>query len=408
MTTIRTQRVSFVGSQGDMLDARLDSPEATPRAYALFAHCFTCSKNFIAASRISRALAKRGIAVLRFDFTGLGSSEGDFANTNFSSNVTDLVMAADYLREKFEAPQILIGHSLGGAAVLAAAAQIPESVAVATIGAPSEPTHVSKHFAEKVPQIEQQGEVEVNLSGRSFRIQRQFLEDIASHRMEGVIADLGRALLVFHSPGDDTVSIEHAQRIFQTAKHPRSFVSLDDADHLLTRREDAEYVAEVLASWATRYIPRPERAEAEDTEQGVVIVTETGEGKYIERIQSGRHRLLADEPESVGGNDAGPGPYELLLASLGSCTAMTLRMYADHKQLPLERVIVRLRHEKIHAKDCHDCETREGRIDVIEREIELEGDLDETQRARMLEIADRCPVHRTLHGEIKVETRFAD
>ena len=404
-----SERIEFTGSQGDVLAARLDRPPAAPRAYALFAHCFTCSKDIFAASRIARALAARGVAVLRFDFTGLGSSQGEFANTNFSSNVEDLVRAADYLRQHERAPAILIGHSLGGAAVLAAASRVPEAVAVATIGAPADPAHVGRLLAAQKAEIESAGEAEVVLGGRTFRIRKQFLDDLAGHKLDAAIGAMNKALLVLHSPIDETVAIDDAARIFTAAKHPKSFVSLDSADHLLSRPADAEYVAEVLAGWASRYLPAAEAEEAPPAaDQGEVVVSETGESRFAQAIVAGPHRLAADEPASVGGGDTGPTPYGLLLAALGACTTMTLRMYAERKKLPLEKASVRLRHEKIHARDCENCETQEGRIDRIEREIVLEGPLDGAQRQRLLEIAEKCPVHRTLHSEVLIESRLSD
>jgi putative redox protein len=400
-----TQMIRFPGAGGVELAARLEPAQGTLRAYALFAHCFTCSKDSLAATRISRALAAEGIAVLRFDFTGLGGSEGDFANTNFSSNIADLRAAADFLREKFAAPKILIGHSLGGAAVLAAAAHVPEAVAVATIAAPFQPDHIRGLLQPATAEIATRGEAEVMLGGRTFRIRQQFIDDIAGHNLRDAIAGLSKALIVFHGPRDTTVNIENAAQIFLAARHPKSFVSLDDADHLLTRQADAGYVAAVLAAWAGRYlgdIARP--ADELTAESGAVAVRETREGKFTQSIRAGMHALRADEPIAYGGNDSGPSPYDLLLASLGTCTAMTLRAYADMKNLPLDRVTVRLRHEKIHALDCAECETREGKIDRIEREIELTGALDEVQRAKLLEIADKCPVHRTLHSEVHIPT----
>ena len=403
-----SERVEFIGSQGDVLAARLDRPLAAPRAYALFAHCFTCSKDIFAASRIARALAAYGVAVLRFDFTGLGSSQGEFANTNFSSNVEDLVRAADYLRQHERAPAILIGHSLGGTAVLAAASRVPEAVAVATIGAPADPAHVSRLLAAQKAEIESEGEAEVVLGGRTFRIRKQFLDDLAGHKLDAAIGAMNKALLVLHSPIDETVAIDDAARIFTAAKHPKSFVSLDTADHLLTRHADAEYVAEVLAGWVGRYLPAAEAEAPPAADQGEVVVSETGESRFAQAIVAGPHRLAADEPASVGGADTGPTPYGLLLAALGACTTMTLRLYAERKKLPLEKVSVRLRHEKIHARDCENCDTQEGRIDRIEREIVLEGALDGAQRQRLLEIAEKCPVHRTLHSEVLIESRLTD
>ena len=402
--------VRFPGASGASLAARLDLPSSEPRAFALFAHCFTCSKDTLAASRISSALATHGVGVLRFDFTGLGGSEGDFANTNFSSNLADLLAAAAWLREHHRAPAILVGHSLGGAAVLAAAREIPEAVAVATIGAPFDPAHIRHLFAPALPEIAAEGEAEVTLAGRQFRVKKQFLDDLASRNSREAIAALRKALLVFHSPRDTTVDIENAAQIFTAAKHPKSFVSLDDADHLLTRKEDAAYVAAVLAAWAGRYLGDAAAGAVRpiaSSDPGVVTVSESGEGRFSQSITAGRHQLRADEPPDVGGNDSGPTPYGLLLAGLGACTSMTLRMYAERKRLPLERVTVRLRHDKVHARDCAECETREGKIDRIDREIEVHGALDEAQRARLLEIADKCPVHRTLHAEVRVQTRLA-
>ena len=399
---IRTERVEFKGAHGLTLAARLDRPNAPPRAYALFAHCFTCSKDIFAASRISQALADCGIATLRFDFTGLGHSEGEFANTNFSSNIEDLVAAAAYLRGEWGAPKILVGHSLGGAAVLAAANQIPEAQAVATIGAPSDPGHVAHLVEDARDEIEQAGEAEVKIGGRAFRIQKQFLEDIGGHALSETVSTLKKALLVFHAPRDQTVGIENAGEIFAAAKHPKSFVTLDTADHLLSNKADAVYVGSVLAAWAERYVETPVAVTLQDTSDGEVVVSETREGKFPQIIAVGAHRLRADEPESVGGFDSGPTPYDLLLAGLGACTSMTMRLYADRKKIPLERATVSLRHEKIHAEDCAECETKEGKIDRIERRIELDGDLSPEDRAALLRIADRCPVHRTLHSEVSI------
>jgi uncharacterized OsmC-like protein/pimeloyl-ACP methyl ester carboxylesterase len=392
--------IRFPAKQGHELAARLELPAGPPRAYAMFAHCFTCSKDSKAAAYISQALAARGIAVLRFDFTGLGMSGGSFADSTFTSNIDDLVFAAKFLREHYEAPQLLVGHSLGGAAVLAAAAQIPEARAVATIAAPFEPKHVSQLITQKGKQeLLASGEAEVDIGGRPFRIRRQFLEDLERHDPSKTIGALRKALLIMHSPRDTIVGIDNASRIFLAAKHPKSFVSLDDADHLLSRAEDAAYAAEVLAAWASRYITQ----ESGEEVPGIHVV-EAGQGKFANDISIRRHRLRADEPVSAGGGDTGPSPYDLLAAALGACTAMTLRLYAEHKKLPLERVSVDLAHDKIHAVDCAECETREGKIDRIERVITLEGNLDDAQRARLLEIADKCPVHRTLHSEVSIRT----
>ena len=401
------QRFDFPNARGERLAALLDLPEAAPRAYAVFAHCFTCGKDSHAASRIARALNRQGIAVLRFDFTGLGASDGEFANTNFTSNIADLVAAANHLRQAHGAPQLLIGHSLGGAAVLAAAAEIPDARAVITIGAPSDPGHVTHLFGAQLADIEAKGEVEVSLAGRPFRVQRQFLEDVTHQKLTERIAKLRKALLVLHAPGDDTVGIDNATAIFIAARHPKSFVSLDDADHLLTRLRDATYAANVIAAWAERYLDlagatTPTDATAAPADG--VLVEETGDGRLQQRVVAGRHRLLADEPVAAGGQDSGPDPYSFLLAALGTCTSMTLRLYAERKQLPLDAVSVHLRHSRIHAADCEECETKTGKIDRIDRDISLRGRLDPAQRQRLLQIADMCPVHRTLSSEIQIRT----
>lgn len=403
-----SEKIVFKNEQGQELAGRLDRPEGAPAAFALFAHCFTCTKDVPAASRIARRLAERGIAVLRFDFTGLGGSDGEFENTDFSSNVGDLVAAAAWLREHHVAPQLLVGHSLGGAAVLAAARRLEEVRAVVTIGAPSEPEHVKHLLRDGIERIEAEGEAEVDIGGRPFRIRRDFLEDLERHRLGDELGAWDKALLVMHSPVDRTVGIEHAERIYKAARGPRSFVSLNDADHLLSDAADAAYVADVLAAWVSRYVDvqdeSPVRVSAPPP--GTVRVEQI-ERPFTNAVRTARHSLLADEPADHHGADRGPSPYEYLAAALGACTSMTLRMYADHKQWPLESVRVDLVHEKIDAAECEDCETREGKVDRITRTIELRGELDGEQRQRLLEIADRCPVHRTLHGEVKVVSRLA-
>lgn len=399
------ERFQFSGSDGHKLAATLDLPDGEPVAYALFAHCFTCGKDVLAARRIAAGLTRRGIAVLRFDFTGLGASQGEFANSTFSSNVADLVLAADHLRQMRKAPALLIGHSLGGAAVLAAAARIPEAEAVVTIAAPSDPAHVTHLFADHVADIRAQGTIEVSLAGRPFPISRQFLDDIAEHNLTEQIANLRKALLILHSPTDDIVGIDNATRIFVAAKHPKSFISLAGADHLLSEKRDTGYVAEVIASWAQRYLESQPPGGAESPASRDVVVRETGHGKFQQAVTVGPHRLTADEPIPVGGDDTGPGPYDFLLAALGACTSMTLRLYAERKALPLDRVTVTLRHSKVHAADCAECETKTGTLDQIEREIAMEGTLDPEQRQKLIDIADKCPVHRTLTSEVRITTR---
>jgi putative redox protein len=399
------ERFDFPNAQGQTLAALLDRPDGPTRAVALFAHCFTCGKDNKAARFIAHGLKLRGIAVLRFDFTGLGASEGEFANTTFSSNVDDLVAAADHLRKNVGVPAILIGHSLGGAAVLAASHRIADARAVVTIAAPFDPAHVKGLLGDHIDDIKEKGEVEVTLVGRPFRIRRELLDDVAEQKLAGRIADLHKALLVFHSPTDDTVGIDNASRIFLAAKHPKSFISLSGADHLLRKPNDAIYVAHVIAAWAERYLELQAAVDADETSvPGTVVVRETRNGNLQNQVIAGTHQFLADEPVNVGGMNSGPGPYDLLLAALGACTSMTVRLYADRKQWPLKRTTVKLKHGRIYAQDCAECETKEGKIDHIDRVISFEGELDAEQHKRLLEIADKCPVHHTLTSEVIIKT----
>lgn len=402
---MHSEKFTFPNENGDHLAARLDLPaDGDPTAFALFAHCFTCSKNLKAVGHISSALTQAGFGVFRFDFTGLGESEGDFGDTRFASNVSDLVSAARFLEEHHEAPRILIGHSLGGAAVLMAARQIPSAEAVATIGAPCSPDHIRHLFVDDLDEISAEGEADVRLGGRVFTIGKQFVDDLDRHDAAEAIGDLGKALLILHAPLDQTVGIDNAARIFEHAKHPKSFISLDSADHLLTDPDDSRYAGAVIAAWSARYVPVERKMARQGPPDDNRIVAETGKEGLRTEIYANGHALVADEPVSVGGTNTGPTPYDLLVAGLGACTSMTLRMYADRKSMPLEGIVVRLRHQKIHAKDCAHCEGSDARIDHIEREVELVGPLDDDQRERLLEIAERCPVHRTLEGDVVIES----
>ena len=401
-----TERLTFPGHDGSELAARLDRPEGPVLATALFAHCFTCGKDIVAARRISGRLAADGIAVLRFDFTGLGHSGGEFGNTTFSSNVADLEAAARRLEEMGMAPSLLVGHSLGGAAVLRAAGSIPSAKAVATIAAPFDPSHVTEHFASALPRIEAEGSAKVDLGGRPFTIGRAFVEDVSRTRLEAAVAGLGRALLVMHAPEDRTVSIENASGIFLAARHPKSFVTLDGADHLVSGPGEAEYAAGVIAAWAGRYLELASPAPPEGAPEGVVRVSEADPAGFLQDVASGpRHHALADEPEGFGGTDRGMSPYGFLAAGLGACTSMTVRMYARRKGWPLAHVSVDVTHDRVHAEDARaDGEGARDTVDRFTRVVRLEGDLDAEQRARLMEIADRCPVHRTLERGARVET----
>lgn len=401
---MKTRAVQFPNADGQMLSGRLETPlQDQPYAWAIFAHCFTCTKDLRAATLIARGLTERGFGVLRFDFAGLGQSEGDFARTSLRSNVADLLAAAQYLATEHGPCELLVGHSLGGAACLWAAGSLPEVRAVATIAAPADLEHLSRKLEPLRDDVARDGVAELPLGGRAVRIGQPLLDDLAATSLRAVVQQLRRPLLVMHAPADDVVDISHAARIYRAAQHPKSFVSLDDADHLLTAAADAAYTAEVLAAWAGRYVGTRARARALDL-AGTQVAVRTGASGFTSEVLAGHHALVADEPVAVGGDDLGPGPYELLLSALGACTSMTLRMYADRKGWPLHGATVRLSHAKRHAADCADCETKTGRVDHIERQLELEGPLDDEQRGRLLEIADRCPVHRTLHAEVKVRT----
>ncbi len=400
-------KVTFKNQQGESLAGLLEMPDETAKSYALFAHCFTCTKDIAAATRITRALAKQGIAVLRFDFTGLGNSNGDFSNTNFSSNLQDLMAAADYLQQHYVAPSLLIGHSLGGAAVIAVAQRLDSVKAVVTIGAPATASHINHLFIDHYDEIMTKETAQVHLAGRNFKIQRQLIEDLENYNSVEHIRTLGKALLIFHSPLDQTVSIEEAGRIYSAAIHPKSFVSLDKADHLLSRAEDAEFVAAMITAWVIRYIEKEHAqqiTQRPSVKSNRVIVREQDK-KFTREIFTAHHQLISDEPLEMNGTNQGPNPYELLLAALGSCTSMTLRMYANHKKLDLQDIEVELHHNKIHAKDCESCEEQEPLIDQITRTITLTGQLNDQQRARLLEIADKCPVHKTLENQINIVTK---
>ena len=390
-----------------MLAGRLEQPDHNPKYFAIFAHCFTCSKDIAAASRISKSLTDFGIGVLRFDFTGIGNSDGDFANSNFSSNVQDLLAANDWLASNYSAARLLVGHSLGGAAVLNAARYLEQVKAVATIGAPFDPHHVVKNFHADIEEIEKNGFATVSLGSRKFTIKKQFLDDLEAQDSGNYLAKLKKAILIFHSPQDNTVGIENAQEIYRHAKHPKSFISLDGADHLLSKRHDSNFVASILAPWAERHIDLDSTTPKKESIPAEGVFIEEWDKTLSQKVYVGKHFLMADEPTSIpGGRDKGPSPYDLLLAGLGACTSMTLRMYAKHKKIPLEGVKVHLEHKKIHAQDCEECETKEGKIDEITKKISLAGPLSNEDQQKLLEISKKCPVHRTLNQEVSIKSEI--
>lgn len=409
---MKSDKVYFDNGRGDRLAAYLDRPgNVDPSGYAVFTHCFTCHKNYKYVRNISHELTRHGLAVLRFDFTGLGESGGDFAVTNFATNIADIHAAVDYLSRNHAPPVLLLGHSLGGTAILAAAPAIPSRKAIVTINAPYEPAHLFHHFGDIEKEVTLHGHAETAIGGQRYRITRQLLEDLPRHDLRSAIRELDCALLVMHAPQDDTVPVANATRIFEAARHPKSFVSLEGSDHLLSGSGDAEYVGGVIAAWTARYLDRsatPHPPEPDGAATDPTVTVHIGAQHYTTEIHARGHVLTADEPLAAGGHDAGPNPYQLLTAALGACTAITLRMYADRKQWPLEGVTVTLRHDKVHDADCKDCPEKDRKIDAFERLIALHGPLSDEQRRRLLEIADRCPVHRSLHEPVRVTTRLQD
>ncbi|MEX2592297.1 MAG: bifunctional alpha/beta hydrolase/OsmC family protein [Anditalea sp.] len=401
---MKVERITFQNREKIALSARLYHPlEERPRYFAVFAHCFTCSQNFSAVSNICNTLSGLGVAVLSFDFTGLGNSEGDFEDTAFSSNVSDLLDASAYLEAFFEAPKLLIGHSWGGAAVLFAANELESIKAVVTIGAPSSPAHVKHLFQEDVENIQRKGSAEVNIGGRSFKLKKDFIEDLEEKNLPRILSTMRKSLLLMHSPQDAIVDVSNAAELYAAAHHPKSFISLDGADHLLGKQEDSKYVGEVISSWSNRYLMAP--LNENDIKGHQVKVRLSGEN-YTSEIKTPFHHLAADEPKEVGGKNLGPTPYDLLMASLGSCTVMTLQMYAQRKKWDLEEAVVYLDHDKVHKKDSEHFEEKSAKVSRFTRFLELKGNLDQDQKERLLEIANKCPVHRTLHDEIIIETRF--
>ncbi|MBD60174.1 MAG: hydrolase [Citromicrobium sp.] len=402
-----TEKLSIRTPAGHDLAGSLELPTGLVRGAALFAHCFTCTKQSKAAVEVTRALAEQGIACLRFDFTGLGGSGGDFGRAGFASDVEDLVASANHLCDRFGSQILLIGHSLGGAAVLAAADMIGRDriAAIATIGAPADVPHVLGNIEGDLEAIERDGEGEVTIAGRAFHLSREFLDKTRAIDLPQEVGRLKLPILIAHSPTDEVVGVDNASTLFTAALHPKSFVSLAGADHLLTRAEDAHFIADVIAAWGARYLPMKE--DWPMPEDGVVVCT--GNGKFGTEVHTASHRFVADEPRSYGGDDTGPTPYDLLLAALGTCTAMTMKMYADRKGLPFEGARIALTHERGHAQDCDHCEEQDAQIQALNRVITLLGDgLTAEQRDKLMEIADKCPVHRTLEGHLHIHTERGD
>ena len=397
-------RFSFENASGLQLAAIVDLPILPIKYFALYAHCFSCGKDILVAARIARSLAAKGIAVMRFDFTGIGSSEGSFEESNFTNNCLDIVAATEYMRQHYQAPRLLIGHSLGGTAMLNAAEHIPEAAAIVSIAAPASPDHVLSHFESEVDKLEKQEKVDIELANKTLTISRDFVADLKQHSLLEKISQLRKALLIFHSPIDNIVSINEASKIFVAAKHPKSFISLDKADHLITEKKDIEYIAEAINAWALRYIDA-DIAEVPKIDSGEVLVGE-GNNNFLREVASDDHAWFSDEPIAVGGDNLGPDPYEQLLSSLGTCTSMTLRMYVNHKGWQVDDIQVELKHSRQHIQDCEQPDKKLCKIELIEKLITITGQLDEKQLKRLTEVADRCPVHKTLLGEIKIQSNF--
>ncbi len=406
LEVMRTKDVSFKNAEGIVLSGKMEFPvDRKPRYYALFAHCFTCGKDLRAARNLSLALTQSGFAVLRFDFTGLGESDGEFENTNFTSNAEDLKSACAFMAENYESPGLLVGHSLGGTAALQVASTLQSVKAVASIGAPFDPDHVLNLFAEHLDSIHEGGAVKINIGGRPFKIKRQFIKDVENGEINKSLnsdAMRGKSVLVLHSPQDQTVEIENAEKIYTSARHPKSYISLDGADHLLSSKDDSLYVGKVIAAWAGRYL---NKSHVEDSSEEMVMAR-IDEGPFVTQILAGSHHMLADEPKKVGGDNLGPTPYEFLAAGLGACTAMTLKMYADRKKWSLDEVSVHLNYENKYIDDAQNCEEDDQRIGRFKRLLEISGDLDDNQRSKLLEIANKCPVHKTLERGVHVHTKM--
>jgi putative redox protein len=405
---MKSIKVKFNNNNGDELRGILDLPVSKRvHTYVIFAHCFTCNKNLKAIKNISNGLTSNGFGVLRFDFTGLGQSEGEFEDTNFSHNVDDLLAATYFLKENYARPELIIGHSLGGTASLFAAHRLDYLKAVVTIGSPFQPEHVTKLIESQEEEIKTEGRAKVNVGGRNFTIKKDFYDDLKKHKIDDFIGDLKTPFLIFHSPQDQIVAINNAELLYKNAHHPKSFVSLDGADHLMSNPKDSLYIGQVIASWAQRYLDTDEK-EIKLKSDHDVIARLNVDDNFTTDMAIGDHNMLADEPESYGGKNLGPNPYEFLSAALASCTAMTVIMYARKKKIPLNNVEVHVSHNKDHCEDCKASNSKNAKIDIFQREVLLEGELDDLQRKKLLKMADKCPVHKTIKSEIEVKTRLVD
>ena len=404
---MKTTKLEITNKKGLKLQAYLELPaNQKPNNFAIFAHCFSCNSNFKATKNISRSLTNHGFGVLRFDFTGLGKSEGEFADSHFSANVEDLIDVHNYLETHYKAPSLLIGHSLGGAAVIVAASKLKNIKAVATVGAPATVGHVTHLFSHEPEDISEKGAIEVNIGGRPFKINEDFVADFSKTDLPKIIKELRKPILVMHAPFDKIVGIENAHEMYHNAHHPKSFVSLDAADHLLTKSSDSIYVGNMIGAWAKRYFEPEQNNMISSEGEQLVAHLNILEDNFTTSIQTKKHSFIADEPENVGGDDFGPSPYDFLSAGLAACTVMTLKLYAERKKWDLQEVFVYITYSKKHRDDLDIDADKPTRFDHLQKKLKFIGNLDEKQKQRLKEIAAKCPVHKTLQSKIIIETEI--
>ncbi|MBO3115669.1 alpha/beta fold hydrolase [Winogradskyella sp. DF17] len=404
---MNSTKLKIENRKGITLNAHLELPaNQKPNYYAIFAHCFTCSSSLNAVRHVSRALTQDGFAVVRFDFTGLGRSEGDFADSHFSANVEDVIDVHQFMTDNYKAPSLLVGHSLGGAAVLVAGSKLAAVKAIATVGAPATIGHVKHLFSHAIEDVKEKGKVKINIGGRPFEIDENFVSEFDKTDLQTIVKNLRKPLLIMHSPFDKIVGIENAQDLYLNAHHPKSFVTLDAADHLLTRETDSQYVGEVIGTWAKRYFPKTENTMLSTEGEQLVAHLNIVEDNFTTFIQTKNHTFTADEPEEIGGNDFGPSPYEYLNAALAACTVMTLKLYAERKQWDLNEVFIYISHSRKHSDDLRAEVEKPKYLDHISKKLKFVGNLDDSQKERLKEIASRCPVHKTIASEVIFETEI--
>ncbi|MBR9846350.1 MAG: OsmC family protein [Algicola sp.] len=406
---MKKKKLQISNKKGIKLQAYLELPaNQKPNYYAVFAHCFTCSSTLSAVKNISRSLTNHGFGVLRFDFTGLGRSEGEFSDSYFSANVDDLIAVNDYLKANYKAPSLLVGHSLGGAAVLVAASKLDNIEAVSTIGAPATINHVKHLFSHDIDNIQEQGLMKVNIGGRPFHIDEDFVSDFDKTDLPSIVKNLRKPLLIMHSPIDTIVGIKNAEQLYLHAHHPKSFISLDDADHLLSNSEDSSYVGNVIGAWVERYFESKENTMLNTEGEQLVAHLNLKEDNFTTKIQTAKHNFIADEPTTIGGDDFGPSPYDFLSAGLAACTVMTLKLYAERKQWDLQEVYAYITYSKKHSEDLMLDLEKPSRIDHLLKKLVFVGDLDSSQKQKLKEIASKCPVHKTLITDTIIETEILD